>query len=676
MIDFDEEEESIPTIKGVASNKQNINKIQSHFLEILISHQHTQMMCQPQEQFVVNVPTGCLGYIDKYEIIKSLGGGGFGVVYLVRDDVSNLEYAIKTLNNVEEKDKLRDELRANFKLVSVLTHSNIAKPLLLHNVENVNIYDKNILDELAINKNDKIILMEYAPGITLSNWVKQFEDKCAPFNLAIEICKQIAKALDYTHSNGIIHRDIKPENVMIETLPDGKIVARILDFGLAKRFDRYSEESCGTSGTKPYMDPEQWNGTQQGPATDQYSLACLLYELISGKVPFFGVFQIADYGLIIRVVNKEKVAPIKKLNRNNNKVLLKALSKNPSQRWNSCSEFIDSFSLKSKKKKNPYMIVGFILALALFYCIFINKNQYSFIQKISSTKEQIVEKQQEGKGIIVNNSSCKSNDDNNDIDPVSLVREGNQFFKRKDYANAFKRFELAAKMGNGHALNNLGNCYLLGYGVGLDKVKAFINFKLASQKGIVTADYNLGRCYQNGWGTRKDLTLANLAYDRAAKLGNSDAQNILGVNYENGIGVEKNLEKAFDNYQKAASNGNAKGKNNLGLCYFKGLGVKKDVSHAYKLFVESSNMGCVDGFYNLGYCYENGVSVEKNLKKAFECYQKAASKQHSQAEYSLGRCYYYGYGVTKDLGLAKEYFQRSAQHGNLSAKQVLQQLGY
>ena len=163
-------------------------------------------------------PQPSLGRIDQYELIRKLGGGGFGVVYLARDTNSGVEVALKTLHpllksNAEEMERLREQ----FALVSRLTHTNIAKALVLHRVQHVAITDESARHELHLSPGDSVMVMDYAPGVTLSKWRKQFPGGKVPLLLAIEVGRQIASALDYAHSEKIVHRDIKPSNVVVET---------------------------------------------------------------------------------------------------------------------------------------------------------------------------------------------------------------------------------------------------------------------------------------------------------------------------------------------------------------------------------------------------------------------------------------------------------------------------
>ena len=286
-----------------------------------------------------------LGRIDQYELVRELGGGGFGTVYLAKDTVAGIDVAVKGLppmikNNAEELERIRE----NFALVSRLHHPYIAAALHLQLARDVAYRDESVRQKLRVMPGDTLMVMEYAPGVTLSKWRKQFPGGIVPLDVAIQLAWQIAQALDYAHEQHIIHRDIKPSNIMVETKPDGEVVARLLDFGLAaairSSMGRVSQEVHDTSGTRPYMAPEQWAGRKQGPATDQYALAVLLCELLTGEVPFASAFETGDpIVMMTAVCNREVELP----NDCPRKAALrKALAKDSSGRFASCMEFVEA----------------------------------------------------------------------------------------------------------------------------------------------------------------------------------------------------------------------------------------------------------------------------------------------------------------------------------------------
>ena len=310
-----------------------------------------------------------LGWIDRYELLEELGGGAFGVVFRARDTIANIEVAVKGLPPLVQYN--RDELkcvRENFALISRLHHPHIASALVLHQVQNFSYADPSLSRKLHIQRGDYLFVMTYAAGITLSQWQRQFPDKRVPVAKALDICRQIAEALDYAHSQQIIHRDIKPSNIMVETLPGDRLFVRVLDFGLAAEIrssiSRLSGETAAICGTRPYMAPEQWQGIPQSPQTDQYALAVLFYELVSGAVPFHSAFETGDVIIMENAVLRMRPPPLGFLRKSQNAALQKALSKNPALRFKKCEEFINALSRDDRDVLSAiaYLILAVMLS--------------------------------------------------------------------------------------------------------------------------------------------------------------------------------------------------------------------------------------------------------------------------------------------------------------------------
>lgn len=291
-----------------------------------------------------------IGTIDKYELVEKLGGGAFGAVYKAHDTYAGVDVAIKTLHPLLKNDKEEVErIKENFRRISQLSHPHIAGARDLSPISNVNIRNEEIRREMRLSPRDPVLVMAFAPGVTLSRWKSQFTNGVVPATDTIEIVAQVADALDYAHSIGIMHRDVKPANIMIETHLglNNKYSVQVLDFGLAadirNSMSRISTiEEGNKGGTRPYMAPEQWSGKLMDGRSDQYALACVAYELLSGLPPFAGVFETGDIGIMSDCVLTKKPDSLKNIPVSANHVLQRALEKEKDQRFETCSAFVEA----------------------------------------------------------------------------------------------------------------------------------------------------------------------------------------------------------------------------------------------------------------------------------------------------------------------------------------------
>ncbi len=195
--------------------------------------------------------------LGKYEIIEWLGGGRFGDVFLARDTILDVNFALKICRmRQEEIIMLKDEA----KLLASLNHPNI-----------VRFYNIDIIE------NKFVMVMEYIKGKTLRDIIKEGG---IPINDILNIIYQILDALNYAHNTGVLHRDLKPENILIS---DQGII-KITDFGLAK-FIKSGSIAASTAGTPIYMAPEVWSGNFS-EKSDIWSIGVILYELATGTPPF------------------------------------------------------------------------------------------------------------------------------------------------------------------------------------------------------------------------------------------------------------------------------------------------------------------------------------------------------------------------------------------------------
>jgi len=226
--------------------------------------------------------------ISHYEILEILGEGGMGVVYKALDTEQGKTVALKVMSRRSLQD---EEIRRRFlreaQVGTTLVHPNVVK-----------------IFEVGEQEGEYFITMEYVEGRTLRHLLK--EGPLAPEKV-VEIGIAAGEALKEAHNMGIIHRDIKSENIMLT--PQGDV--KVMDFGLAKVQDASLLTREGqVVGTAAYMSPEQAIGEAFDHRTDIFSLGIVLYELLTGKLPFTAEYELA---VIYSIVNEEPIG-IRELN--------------------------------------------------------------------------------------------------------------------------------------------------------------------------------------------------------------------------------------------------------------------------------------------------------------------------------------------------------------------------
>lgn len=208
---------------------------------------------------------------QRFRILETLGKGGMGVIYRVRDEVMQRDVALKTLRRVSPDDLYR--LKEEFRALSGIAHPNLVE-----------------LHELFVEDDHGFFTMEVVEGVGLLDWLWA-DDLGGPglseggFARLKSVLPQLVAGLQAVHDSGRVHRDVKPSNVMVNW--QGEVV--LLDFGLTVALGREPSQEPGalhTSGTRVYMSPEQSMGRAPGPASDWYSLGVVLYEALTGRLPF------------------------------------------------------------------------------------------------------------------------------------------------------------------------------------------------------------------------------------------------------------------------------------------------------------------------------------------------------------------------------------------------------
>lgn len=255
---------------------------------------------------------------DRYEIIELIGSGGMANVYKALCHRLNRYDAVKIMRDeTAANTELRRRFRAESQAVAMLSHPNI-----------VSVYDVSHNDDV------EYIVMELIDGITLKQYLQK-KSVLDPSEV-LDFTIQTAKALEHAHSKGIIHRDIKPQNIML--LKDGMI--KVADFGIASLENTIEENNGETVGSVHYIAPEQARGEAPDARSDIYSLGIVMYEMLTGKLPYVGN---SDVEVAVKHMNTDPVTPrdiVPTIPEELERICLKAMNSNIDERYQTASELL------------------------------------------------------------------------------------------------------------------------------------------------------------------------------------------------------------------------------------------------------------------------------------------------------------------------------------------------
>ncbi|EXX54164.1 uncharacterized protein OCT59_024256 [Rhizophagus irregularis] len=608
----------------------------------------------------------------EFDNIQHIGTGGYGKVFRANWKNSEKQFALKSffsLDNITMKEIVR-ELKIQHE---VDFHDNIIRCYGITKLE-------------SENHNNYQLVMEYANSGTLRSYLKEnfnrltWDDK---YNLAY----QLSSAVSHLHNTGIVHRDLHSYNILIHNN-----AIKLADFGLSKRIGESSNFQSKLFGMVPYIDPKSFSGQRNNnnqstqicslnEKSDIYSLGVLLWEISSGRPPFYDEdkqFDI-DFALEISQGLRETIVP--GTPEKYIKIYTKCWDDEPDNR------------------PTIYQVVDWLNAIMTKTDVIVENDQILNEQEINEAS------------LSTNNSNLQvdlfqpiQNFDKlniKEIDPILILSKEENFpiedfniiiDEIDDFIFILKNKGLKAKQQVIEYFNNYNinsqeiyswlldnqnssnSIFILGYfnyyGIvtSENNEKAFNLFINASQRNHIIAHLFVGYCYSYGYGTIKNEKLAFEYYEKVANENFSSGQLEMGYFYEKGIGVDIDYQKAFYWYEKAANNDNIIAIYNLSRFYENGIVVEKNFNKAFDLYNKSAEGGYSDGIIMLGYCYSNGIGTKIDKKKAFELYHSAANLGDVIAQYNLALMYEEGNGITKDIGKAIYWYEKSAKQGDLDAQ--------
>jgi eukaryotic-like serine/threonine-protein kinase len=636
--------------------------------------------------------------IGQYEIREQLGEGGIGQVHAAFDTILQREVALKSLRPELLSDtNFVERFRAEATSLARLNHSNIT----------------TIYSLIPDGKN-LYMVMELVRGHTLDDVIKE-RNGPIPGREALAIIAQAADGLAYAHSMGVIHRDIKPSNLMIAE--NG--VLKIMDFGIARvRGSQRLTRSGSIVGTLAYMAPEQLRGEEGDESSDLYSLAIVLYEMLSGAPPFSAT---SEYDLMQAQINQRPerlTTRVPGLEPRVESALLKALSKKPAQRFPSTRAFSDALGASSLRMDAPKILHNDTRLLETPVIPVAVAPVQSLSQKLMALPSEFLPFWEglssdlraaalgAGAALIVGvlifgfmffPSSKPAPAVVAAIKPAApaapaahspvlttaltsaspQIPAGAVSGAAPGSLGSLNDILAAANRGDPAAQNALGVKYAAGEdGLPRDDVKAVEWYQKSADQGFARGETNLGDMYLYGRGGLDRSPAQALSwYLKAADQNWPDAQYRLGVMYEKGIGANQDVPRAVKLYRAAASEGYPDAQNLLGILLATGGdGVPQDDAEAVVWYRQAANQGLAKAQKNLGDMYFFGRGVDKDYAQAVAWYGKAADQGFADAQFRLGFMNEKGLGTTQSDQAAVDLYQKAAHSGSADAQRAYDRL--
>jgi eukaryotic-like serine/threonine-protein kinase len=637
-----------------------------------------------QEHVVGNGFVAAMTMIGQYEIRELLGAGGIGQVHAAFDTVLEREVAIKSLRPELLNDKsFADRFRGEATSLAKLSHPNITT---LYNLlsEGGNLY----------------LIMECVRGETLEDLLKKRGGRLG-LRESLAIITQVADGLTYAHSLGIVHRDIKPANLMITA--SGAV--KIMDFGIARvRGSQRLTRDGGALGTLAYMSPEQVRGEEPDGRSDLYSLAIMLYEMLTGAVPFEAD---TDYELMQAHIKTRAPRLSSRLPGIDSRIeaaLARGLAKNREQRFATAREFSDALGAKVLRPDASKIVHD---GTRLIDAPRIEPEPSAPRSTLAPVLDRLTFIRPDlrlpvviGAGgtallglaiavVVLLTPMPPSSPSANSVAVASPAAPSGVNTTSPD-RSAVPASPTTPSGGNATSPDRSAG--VASPGAGSVKVATATPDPPASAQptgpGSVTpvslpnttappSRPQLSPGNAKPVGASPPTALADII--QAAARGDPAAQNALGVKYAEGAdGLPRDDTQAVEWYRKAAMQGYAGAETNLGDMYLFGRGgLDQSPLEALSWYLKAANQGWPDAQYRLGYMYETGLGTAKDPERAVALYRSAANSGYRDAENLLGVLYATGSdGLAQDDKKAVDWYRKAAEQGFPKAEKNLGDMYY
>ena len=576
-----------------------------------------------ESESFLDVTLGNAGQIGRYLVRGELGRGAMGIVYDAVDPMIGRRVAVKVISlqaamNPSEAEFMKERLFREARSAGRLFHPGIV-----------------VILDVGCHENSAYITMEHVDGPSLHQLLATGP---LDHNAAFKILQQTAAALDYAHQQGVVHRDIKPANIMLQN----KVTVKVADFGIAKLMSTENATVTGMlMGTPSYMSPEQIEAKAVDGRSDQFALAVVAYELLTGSRPFQADSMPTVAHLIVYGPRPSAHARNSALPAGIDQVLERAWNRFPDQRFPNCVEFTTALEAafrnpvaavapapdpsfdpslqppqqapQAAKKRWPapvlyaggFALVIVMLALASRYY----RISYSRpVPAAASSAPAVVQPPAPPKPTPLGL-------------PQPVASPGPSQTPSPAQSND-KPAALKAEQPNAPAAST----------------KLPLDLKPDPKQKPLPASFRAQEYYNAAMLKRREGKPEDAIdlFSKSAALGDANAMEELAESYSNGEGVAKNDAEALEWFTLAAKAGNSSAMLSLGGLYLLGSdGVEESDEDAAKWFQKAADLKNAAAIYDLGKLYEDGQGVPRNMDKAKQLYLESAKLGNTFAQRRL-----------------------------------------
>lgn len=590
-----------------------------------------------------------------YELGRLIGRGGYAEVFAVRDLRLRRDLAIKVLRpDLIVTSNLLARFRREAEAVAALHHPHI-----------VPVFDVGEAGGICY------ILMPLVQGESLKAILAR--EGRLPVEEARRILLEAASALAATHEAGVVHRDIKPENIVLE---GRNRHVRLMDFGIAKAMDSGDRELTGTGvvvGTPQYMSPEQASGDiSVDHRTDQYSLAVVGYQMVSGRVPFDGetARAIITRQLLERPPRLEQL--VRDLPPAFVATLERAMEKDPRRRFDSIEQFAAALrgevSPRAGQRPDPQVTRRrWLVAAGLLATAGATVAAMVRARPTAAPLDQPPTPSAAAADVPADTAQALASQPSPPTTPAVVVittpvadtgigalpapaadsvprprlvapppLDCAAAYRNQDWPAALSRCREEADSGSVMANRALAAMYSAGLGTPVDLSQAVDRLERVARAGDGPVAFDLGRRYELGErGAPKDPTAATEMYRLAAEAGHLPAFAVLGARLEQGLGVPRSERKAAEVYEAGAKQSDVRSQAAIAAMYAEGRGVRKDEKMAFFWYETAAQGGDLGSQYQTAMLLFRGRGVARSDSTAMMWLERAASRGHPEARREL-----------------------------------------